>query len=51
MKNCSEINNNQERIDEIAEMLGVNESTSKSQYSRARAYLRERIEKIHGKQR
>jgi RNA polymerase sigma factor (sigma-70 family) len=36
---------------EIAEMLGVNESTSKSQYSRARAYLRERIEKIHGKQR
>lgn len=36
---------------EIAEMLGVSESTSKSQYSRARAYLRERIEKIHGKQR
>lgn len=30
---------------EIAEHLGVTESTSKSQYLRARAYLRERIEK------
>ncbi len=28
---------------EIAESLGVTESTSKSQYSRARAYLKERI--------
>lgn len=34
---------------EIAETLGITESTSKSQYSRARAYLRERIEKIHGR--
>lgn len=30
---------------EIAAQLGVTESTSKSQYLRARAYLRERIEK------
>jgi RNA polymerase sigma-70 factor (ECF subfamily) len=30
---------------EIAEQLGVTESTSKSQYLRARAYLRDRIEK------
>jgi RNA polymerase sigma factor (sigma-70 family) len=30
---------------EIAESLGISENTSKSQYSRARAYLRERIEK------
>ena len=30
---------------EIAAQLGVTESTSKSQYVRARAYLRERIEK------
>ncbi len=30
---------------EIAENLGISENTSKSQYSRARAYLRERIEK------
>jgi RNA polymerase sigma factor (sigma-70 family) len=30
---------------EIAETLGVTESTSKSQYLRARAYLRERLEK------
>jgi RNA polymerase sigma factor (sigma-70 family) len=30
---------------EIAEKLGVTESTSKSQYLRARAYLRDRIEK------
>lgn len=30
---------------EIAETLGVTENTSKSQYSRARAYLRERLEK------
>ena len=34
---------------EIAEQLGVTESTSKSQYSRARAYLRERIEAINGR--
>jgi RNA polymerase sigma factor (sigma-70 family) len=34
---------------EIAEQLGVTESTSKSQYSRARAYLRERIEKLNGR--
>lgn len=34
---------------EIAETLGITESTSKSQYSRARAYLRERIEKTHGR--
>ena len=31
---------------EIGEMLGVSENTSKSQYSRARAYLREKLEKI-----
>jgi RNA polymerase sigma-70 factor (ECF subfamily) len=30
---------------EIAETLGISENTSKSQYSRARAYLRERLEK------
>ena len=30
---------------EIAETLGVTENTSKSQYSRARAYLRDRLEK------
>ena len=30
---------------EIAEKLGVKESTSKSQYLRARAYLKERISK------
>ena len=30
---------------EIAETLGVTEITSKSQYLRARAYLRERLEK------
>jgi RNA polymerase sigma-70 factor (ECF subfamily) len=34
---------------EIGDTLGITESTSKSQYSRARAYLRERIEKINGK--
>lgn len=33
---------------EIAQSLGISESTSKSQYSRARAYLRERIEKMNG---
>lgn len=33
---------------EIAESLGISENTSKSQYSRARAYLREKIEKIDG---
>lgn len=32
---------------EIAKQLGISENTSKSQYSRARAYLRERIEKIN----
>ena len=32
---------------EIAEKLGVKESTSKSQYLRARAYLKERINKIN----
>jgi len=32
---------------EIAKKLGVKESTSKSQYLRARAYLKERIEKIN----
>lgn len=31
---------------EIAETLGISENTSKSQYSRARAYLRERLEKV-----
>jgi RNA polymerase sigma-70 factor (ECF subfamily) len=31
---------------EIAEKLGISENTSKSQYSRARAYLRERLEKV-----
>lgn len=31
---------------EIAERLGISENTSKSQYSRARAYLRERLEKV-----
>jgi RNA polymerase sigma-70 factor (ECF subfamily) len=31
---------------EIGERLGVNENTSKSQYLRARAFLRERLEKI-----
>ena len=30
---------------EIATKLGISESTSKSQYLRARGYLRERIEK------
>jgi len=35
---------------EIAEHLGISESTSKSQYLRARAYLRQRIEeKTHEK--
>jgi RNA polymerase sigma-70 factor (ECF subfamily) len=29
---------------EIAEQMGISESTSKSQYLRARAYLRQRIE-------
>ena len=32
---------------EIGETLGITESTSKSQYSRARAYLRERLERIN----
>jgi RNA polymerase sigma factor (sigma-70 family) len=30
---------------EISDHLGISENTSKSQYSRARAYLRERLEK------
>jgi len=33
---------------EIAETLGISENTSKSQYSRARAYLREKLEIIDG---
>lgn len=33
---------------EIAETLGVSENTSKSQYSRARAYLRDKLEKLNG---
>jgi RNA polymerase sigma factor (sigma-70 family) len=32
---------------EIAETLGISENTSKSQYSRSRAYLRERLEKLN----
>jgi RNA polymerase sigma factor (sigma-70 family) len=32
---------------EIADTLGISENTSKSQYSRARAYLKERLEKIN----
>lgn len=32
---------------EIASFLGITESTSKSQYSRARAHLRERIERMN----
>jgi RNA polymerase sigma-70 factor (ECF subfamily) len=31
---------------EIGEKLGINENTSKSQYLRARAFLRERLEKL-----
>lgn len=34
---------------EIAATLGITESTSKSQYSRAKAYLRERIERMNGR--
>ena len=33
---------------EIAKTLGISENTSKSQYSRARAYLREKLELIDG---
>jgi RNA polymerase sigma-70 factor (ECF subfamily) len=33
---------------EIAKTLGISENTSKSQYSRARAYLREKLELIYG---
>lgn len=33
---------------EIANTLGISENTSKSQYSRARAYLREKLEKVNG---
>ncbi len=36
---------------EIAQHLNITESTSKSQYLRARAYLRERIEKNNGRKR
>ena len=32
---------------EIAEMLGISEGTSKSQLSRARMLLQEKVEKIH----
>ena len=35
---------------EIAEKLQISENTSKSQYMRARAYLRERLEKMIEKQ-
>ncbi len=31
---------------EIADLLGISENTSKSQYSRGRAYLREKLEKL-----
>jgi RNA polymerase sigma-70 factor (ECF subfamily) len=31
---------------EIADLLGVSENTSKSQYSRARAHLRMQLEKL-----
>jgi RNA polymerase sigma-70 factor (ECF subfamily) len=31
---------------EIGELLGISENTSKSQYSRARAYLKTRLEKL-----
>ncbi|MFN8239896.1 MAG: sigma-70 family RNA polymerase sigma factor [Bacteroidales bacterium] len=31
---------------EIADMLGIDQNTSKSQYSRARAFLREKLEKL-----
>lgn len=31
---------------EIADLLGITENTSKSQYSRARAHLREKLEKL-----
>lgn len=34
---------------EIADTLGISESTSKSQYSRARAYLRERVSDADGR--
>lgn len=33
---------------EIAKKLGISENTSKSQYSRARFYLKERLEKTNG---
>jgi len=35
---------------EIGEKLGINENTSKSQYLRARAFLRERLEKYKWKE-
>jgi RNA polymerase sigma factor (sigma-70 family) len=35
---------------EIGDKLGINENTSKSQYLRARAFLRERIEKLEWKE-
>lgn len=31
---------------EIADLMGISENTSKSQYSRARGYLREKLEKL-----
>lgn len=33
---------------EIAEILGVSENTSKSQYSRARSYLKDKLEELDG---
>ncbi|MCC6683684.1 MAG: RNA polymerase subunit sigma-70, partial [Bacteroidia bacterium] len=34
---------------EIAEMMGINENTSKSQLSRARVILQEEIKKLYSK--
>ena len=34
---------------EIAEIMGIDENTSKSQYSRARRWLQERLNKLKGK--
>lgn len=36
---------------EIAETLGISENTSKSQYSRARAFLRKRLETVESERR
>ena len=35
---------------EIADMLGITESTSRTQLSRGRIWLQDRIEKMYGKQ-